>query len=301
MLLASIALYCLFWIGWRQFENPNLIPGWIMIGSFAVPISTLVLFLELNVRRNVSLYMVARLAVLGGVLSLLMSLVLFRLFDTGALGASVAGPIEESGKVLAMLAVARAAKYRYKLNGLLIGAAVGVGFSAFESAGYALRCLINATMDSSLRVLGQAETFDSLLAFGIHQGAGSMEDVLVVRGLLSPFAHIVWSAIAGCAMWRTIRGQAFRWRMLVDVDFIRLLLIPVILHMVWNSPLELPFFGKYLLVGAAGWFVCISLVQEGLHEIQAEQAAARAQRGAGGSPSPTAGEAPRDVEPSGNN
>ena len=271
MLLASLALYFLFWIGWRQFENTNLIPGWIMIGSFAVPVSSLVLFLEFNVRRNISLYMVARLAFLGGILSLLMSLVLFNLFDSGIWGASVAGPIEESGKVLAMLAVARAAKYRYKLNGLLIGAAVGVGFSAFESAGYALNACLNTTVDASFWAASREELQDSILAFGIHQGAETMENVLTVRGLLSPLGHIVWSAIAGCAMWRTIRGQPFRWRMLVDVDFIRLLLVPVVLHMIWNAPFELPFYGKYLLVGAAGWFVCLSLVQEGLHELRAEQ------------------------------
>lgn len=282
MLLASLALYFLFWIGWREFENPNLIPGWIMIGSFAVPVSTLVLFLEFNVRRNVSLYMVSRLAFLGGILSLLVSLVFFRLFDKGIWGiwgAMSAGPIEESGKLLAMLAVARAAKYRYKLNGLLVGAAVGVGFAAFESAGYALNYLIEGVMSSSISVLDRADSFDSLLAFGMHHGSASMENVLVVRGLLSPLGHIVWSAIAGCAMWRTIRGRAFKWDMLVDVDFIRLMIVPVVLHMIWNSPIELPFFGKYLLVGAAGWFVCLSLVQEGLREIRAEQAARSAERG----------------------
>lgn len=271
MLLASLALYFLFWIGWREFANTNLIPGWIMIGSFAVPISTLVLFFELNVRRNVSLYMVSRLAFLGGILSLLVALVFFELFGTGLWGAMSAGPIEESGKLLAMLAVARAAKYRYKLNGLLIGAAVGVGFSAFESAGYALRCLIDGTMGSSLSVLDKAESMEQLLAFGIRQGSVTMENNLVVRGLLSPFGHVVWSAIVGCAMWRTIRGLEFRWSMLVDVDFIRLMIVPVVLHMIWNSPIELPFYGKYWLVGAVGWFVCLSLVQEGLREIRAEQ------------------------------
>lgn len=271
MLLASLVLYFLFWIGWRQFQNPNLLPGWIMIGSFAVPVSTLVLFVELNIRRNVSFYTVVRLAFLGGILSLLMSLVLFVLFDTGTWGDSVAGPIEETGKVLAMLAVAKVSAYRYKLNGLLVGAAVGVGFSAFESAGYALTNLVQTTVDASFYAASREELRESLLAFGIREGAGTMEDVLVVRGLLSPLGHIVWSAIAGCALWRVIRGRPFRWRMLVDVDFIRLLLVPVALHAIWNAPFELPFYGKYLLLGVAGWFVCVSLVQEGLHEIAAEK------------------------------
>lgn len=102
-----------------------------------------------------------------------------------------------------------------------------------------------------------------------------MLDVVVVRGIFSPLGHIVWSAIAGCALWRVINGQRFRWGMLCDERFIRLLLVSVILHMVWNSPFQLPLYGKYLLVGAVGWFVCLSLVQEGLHEIASEQVEAR--------------------------
>ena len=47
MAIASLILYFLFWAGWKQFANPNLLPGLMMIGSFAIPISTLVLFMEL--------------------------------------------------------------------------------------------------------------------------------------------------------------------------------------------------------------------------------------------------------------
>ena len=271
MLLASLGLYFLFWLGWRGFENQNLIPGWILIGSFAIPVSTLVLFTELNIRRNMSLYAIVRLAFLGGILSLLLSLVLFEFFDDGSWGASIAGPIEETGKVLAMLAVARASKYRYKLNGLLVGAAVGVGFAAFESAGYAMSYLLNTTVESSFFAASTEELQDSILAFGISEGTETMENVLVLRGLLSPFGHIVWSAIAGFALWRTIGGRPFRVSMLWDESFIRLMLVPVLLHMIWNSPFELPFYGKYLLVGIAGWFVCLSCVQEGLKELQIEK------------------------------
>ena len=98
-----------------------------------------------------------------------------------------------------------------------------------------------------------------------------MVQVINMRCLLSPFSHIVWSAIAGCALWRVINGQKFSWRMLCDENFIRLLLVPVVLHMVWNSPLQLPYFGTNIIVGFVGWFVCLSLVQEGLHEIVEEQ------------------------------
>ena len=103
------------------------------------------------------------------------------------------------------------------------------------------------------------------------------KDTLGQRLCASP--HIVWSAIAGCALWRVIKGDSFRWRMLCDERFVRLLLVPVFLHMAWNSPFQLPLYGKYLLLGAVGWFVCLSLVQEGLHEISEEQSAARRMAG----------------------
>ena len=51
--------------------------------------------------------------------------------------------------------------------------------------------------------------------------------------------------------------------------------MPVLLHMVWNAPFPFPLYGKYILVGVVGWFICLSLVQEGLHEIAAEQSEAR--------------------------
>ncbi len=260
MAIASLVLYFLFWIGWKLWENPNLLPGLMLIGSFAIPISALVLFIEFNVRRNVSLYMVVRLVLLGGIISLLITHVIGSLLEAGLLpnagyavylGAAIAGPEEETAKLFAMIALASAAKYRYKLNGLLVGASVGMGFAAFESAGYA---------------------FNALLA------DGEVEDMVAninMRGLLSPFCHIVWSAIAGCALWRLIKGQDFKWRMLCDENFIRLFLVPVVLHMIWNFPLQLPFFGNQIIAGIAGWIVCLSLVQEGLHEVAAEQAEAK--------------------------
>ena len=256
MIIASLVLYFLMWFGWKMWANTTLLPGLMLIGSFAIPISTLVLFVELNVRRNVSLYMVVRLAFLGGILSLLIThflpvtiAFLSPVFGNWSvyLGDSIAGPLEESAKVLAMVAVASAAKYRYKLNGLLVGAAVGTGFSAFESAGYAFNVIL------------------------IGGGVDDMVQNINMRGLLSPFCHIVWSAIAGCALWRVINGHKFKWRMLCDERFIRLLLVPVILHMIWNSPLQLPYFGTFIILGFVGWFVCLSLVQEGLHEIADEQ------------------------------
>ena len=99
LLILALAVYGAFNIAWTHSGNRNLIPGLILAGSFAVPMSILVLFFECNVRRNVSLYQVMRLLLLGGVLALLLSLVMYRIgaaFPIQWLGASIAGLVEET-------------------------------------------------------------------------------------------------------------------------------------------------------------------------------------------------------------
>jgi len=249
MLVLGLAVYGAFIIAWSSSGNRNLIPGLILAGSFAVPMSTLVLFFECNVRRNVSLYQVMRLLLVGGVLALLLSLVMYHLgaaFPVQWLGASIAGLVEEPAKLFAIGIVINNPRYRYTLNGLLLGAAVGTGFAAFESAGYAFRA-------------------------GLEDGSIAMGDVILRRGLLAPFTHIVWSAMAAGALWRVKRNAPFSWRMVEESRFRRVFAVAVILHMLWDSDFALPGGLLYLLVGLVGWFMVASLIQEGLAEIRAEQ------------------------------
>ena len=248
-LIGSAIIYVLFVMCWNMFENLNLLPGLIMTGVMAIPLSTVLFFFEVNVRRNVSLYQVIRLIVFGGIVSLLFSLVLFEspLAVFGFLGASVAGIIEEPGKLLALIAVSKMVRYRYKLNGLLFGACVGTGFAIFESMGYAFQILL-AT-----------------------ESAGEMNGNILLRGVLSPFGHIAWTAIAGAALWRVKGERPFKFNMLNDIRFLRPFVAAVVMHMIWNLDFELPFFGKYALVGFISWAIVLSFVQEGLKELREEK------------------------------
>ena len=246
LFVASSVLYALFRMGFSQFHNSNLIPGLILTGVVAIPCSVLVLFVETNVRRNVSLYQVLKVFFLGGVVSLLVSLVMFEVTSVAKLdwmGASVAGLAEEPGKLAALLLVVRSARFRYKLNGLLFGAAVGAGFAVFESMGYAFN----------------SGSYDALV------------DNIFIRGVLSPFGHIVWTAICGAAIWRVKGTRPFAWAMLGDSRFLRLAAVSIFSHILWNSPLQLPFYGKYVAIGCVCWVVVFSLMQEGLREIRAEK------------------------------
>jgi hypothetical protein len=77
--------------------------------------------------------------------------------------------------------------------------------------------------------------------------------------------------MCGGALWKVKGESLFRFRMLVNPGFLRVLAISSVLHMIWNAPIDIPFLGKYVLVGLVGWTVVLALVNEGLEEIRAEK------------------------------
>ena len=249
VLIFLALVYFGFYAAFEQFENIKLIPGLIMMGSLAVPLATVILFFELNVTRNVSFNRVLMLVASGGVVSLFVALAGFQVSNLDWLGASSAGIVEEIGKLLAVIIVARSFRGKYILNGLLFGAAVGAGFAFFESAGYAFDYLERT---NSLHV---------------------MFDTIQTRAFLTPFGHVAWTAIAAAALWRVKGDRPFQVGMLLDSTFLKTMAIPMLLHMLWNSPFQLPFELNHLGIGIVGWFVVFGLVQQGLHQIREEQAA----------------------------
>ncbi|MGH7584033.1 MAG: PrsW family glutamic-type intramembrane protease [Gemmatimonadales bacterium] len=251
-----LVLYVLFAYAWNQFYNENLIPGLIMIGAVAVPLALLIFFFEVNVPRNISLYQVVKLVLFGGLVSIVVSLFFFQWTNLdNVLGAAAAGIIEETGKGLTLLLVVRKPRYRWTLNGLLLGAAVGTGFAVFESAGYAFRA-------------------------GVDDGgsAAAMFHSITERGLLSVLGgHVLWTGLVGAALWRVRGDQPFRSDMLVNPKFLRVVAICMLMHMIWNyDGINLPLYGKYVILGAAAWLLVLGMIQDGLKQVRSAQAATSA-------------------------
>ena len=71
---------------------------------------------------------------------------------------------------------------------LLIGAAVGAGFGALESAGYAFEAFLRPVASEG----GQG---------GLTKGYNALVDNIVLRGFLAPFMHVIWTANAAAALW----------------------------------------------------------------------------------------------------
>jgi RsiW-degrading membrane proteinase PrsW (M82 family) len=213
--------------------------------------------------RNVSLYQVFKLVVFGGIASLLFSRFLHSVFSFEGSwgGALTAGIVEEAGKLGAVLLLMRNSRSQLTLNGLLLGAAVGTGFAAFESAGYALVDLFQDFTNA----LGGSETHAMYWTIG-------------VRALLTPAGHIAWTALVTAALWRVKNEQQFDFQMVKDPRFLRVFVLVVCLHVLWDAPIGIPslgdilgVLGKYALLGVIAWVVVLSYVQNGLKQIRDAQ------------------------------
>lgn len=247
ILAGALATYFLLYLGIAQFQNVNFLPGLIVIGSFVVPFSVVVLFFELNTPRNVSVYQVCKMLFLGGALSLIATVFLFRVIPGSGVGsllpAMLTGVTEETGKALALLIVVREARYRWQLNGLLFGAAVGAGFAGFESAGYALRELYTGGWQGVL-------------------------DSITIRALLSPGGHVIWTAMIGSALWRVKGERPFDTAMLTHPDVLRRWGIAVVLHGLWDADLFGYGYLKLLLLVVGGWYVVLAILKQALAEVE---------------------------------
>ena len=198
------------------FENINALPGTIVLGSFMVPVGILVFFFELNTPKNISFYNVLKIFLVGGCGSLLLTLTLFSLTqDTGMayLEAIITGVVEEVAKAgIVAYFIYREKDAEHTVNGLLIGAAVGAGFAAFESAGYALRFYLIADF-------------------------GKMMDVILLRAYLAPGGHVVWAAMTGYAM-MLVKGDApLSTKVFGKAEFWKIFWMPIAMHSIWDMPI----------------------------------------------------------------
>jgi protease PrsW len=259
-------VYLLFLISLPYFGNPRFIPGFVFIGSLAVPLATLVLFFELNTPRNVSFYSLLMLIAFGGILSLIATSIAGSFDVLNWMGPPSAGIIEEFAKLATVIIVCRQVKHKYILNGMLFGAAIGTGFAVFESAGYA--------QDAVIYGLSKTNNWNNFFAAG---GAGFLNTAILTRAALSPLGHVVWTAIAAGALWRVKKEGVFHLGML-NKTFWKTFSVPILCHMLWDSPVAMGIQNPGILnyavtlgLGAVSWYVAFKLVQEGLKQVRAMQ------------------------------
>lgn len=242
-----VILFTFFFLltGAVLFGNVNMIPGLIMMGSAAIPISLVMFFWEMNAPRNISMMQVLIMLFVGGVISLITALCLYTVFPIHQLTASsavIVGIIEEAAKFIVVFYLIKKLRSAYILNGMLVGSAIGAGFSIFESAGYAF-------------------------SEGLQYGEGVMFAVIMERGLLSIGTHVVWAAILGAGI-VYVKNNG-----LSSFHFLRFFGFTVFLHAMWDSPFseQLPYLLKFFVLIGFAWIVLFWLISKGLQEIAAKE------------------------------
>jgi RsiW-degrading membrane proteinase PrsW (M82 family) len=189
--------------------NTNLVPAIVLLGSFLVPVTFVAWAYEHGMAGEVTVPLLFNAFVVGGMLGVLGASLLERyLLQPSVWLYGGVGLIEEGVKLAALLFVARRLHPRTMRDGLVLGAAVGFGFAAFESAGYAFNALVTVE-GLSLRGLVETE---------------------ILRGLLTPVGHGVWTAILG--------GVAFaagRERRRITGGLVLTYLGVSLLHALWDS------------------------------------------------------------------
>ena len=149
---------------------------------------------------------------------------------------------------------------------MLIGSCVGAGFAAFESAGYALQPFTQIQ-----QMVGYAAAYGQ--NYDTQQLLDAINGSIFVRGILAPGGHVAWAAISGAALVIAAKAKGkIDTSLFADGKFLRLFIIPVILHGLWDSPLAgwlyqiFPYLG-YILLIVFVWIVVLILINMGLAEV----------------------------------
>lgn len=226
----------------------------MIVGSFAVPFATIVLFMEVNAFRNISIYSIFIYFLVGGCASLVVTLFLFQLdlVDTDistTWGAMMVGVIEELGKaVIVFMLLKKLTHISHILPALLVGACVGGGFAAFESAGYAMKPLLYGSMS-------------------VYQLLDSILEIIYLRGFLAPGGHVAWAAITAAAMVMAKGNGPLTNAVFTNGRFLKIFAIPVVLHGVWDAPFMQEGYVKYIGLIIMVWIVVLILINMGLEQV----------------------------------
>ena len=236
----------------------NLTPMTLLLASAIVPVTFVVYCWEQNAFADMPASVVGLTFFSGAVLGLTLAGILEPLLlphSAGSGGLSLAdafivGFCEETAKVIAVLWFLRDRRLRSELDGLILGAASGMGFATFETAGYGFQ--------SFLLSYSQALLLSHNLFQSVSIGLASMNATLLLRMALAVFGHGVWTAILCAAIWRDRGAKTFRLTGGVVLAY----LLAIGLHMLWDltpSQALTQLLGLVGLILTLFWYLAVGL------------------------------------------
>ncbi|MFF1878944.1 PrsW family intramembrane metalloprotease [Leifsonia sp. NPDC058230] len=208
-LLIGLALWIITIVTTFVTLNTNLVPTLILLGSFLVPFCV-VLFVVERVTGNVSVLQLLVAFIIGGIFGVLGASLLEANLEPAPWLYVAVGLIEEFVKGVILVVVGWRVVPKTATQGALLGATIGAGFAAFESAGYAFNAALTAQGIDLISLL-QTE---------------------VIRAIATPVGHVLWTAILGAVIFGAAKGrERYRWSWWIPLAFVGVSL----LHALWDS------------------------------------------------------------------
>jgi RsiW-degrading membrane proteinase PrsW (M82 family) len=210
ILLGGLLLYAVGVLLIVLTGNPNLFPTVVLLGNLLVPVAYVSFFYQRRHLSSLTLPSAAAAFLWGGLLgtfaaSILEPIFIVR-FDLPT--ALVAGVVEELVKLIGVLVVARRQRHDSEVDGLILGAAGGMGFAALESTGYAFTAFMLS-----------------------HGSLSATVGTTLLRGLLAPVGHGTWTALLAAVLFRESGPRRFR----LDLAVVGAFATVVLLHGLWDA------------------------------------------------------------------
>ena len=192
-------------------QNPNLVPSLLLLGAAVAPAAFTAFVAGRRLAFGISTGVVALVAFIGGVVGVVTAGLLE--FDTlqrlGGTSMVLVAIIEEAAKLIPVLFVLLFTRHRHPADGLLVGVASGAGFAALETMGYGFVTLVRS-----------------------GGNVGTVDGVLLLRGVLSPAGHMAWTGLTAAALWYAAEQ---RWHARALLRLLGVYVVAVALHATWDS------------------------------------------------------------------
>jgi RsiW-degrading membrane proteinase PrsW (M82 family) len=190
--------------------NPNLVPTLVLLGSFLVPVTFVAWAFERRETGEITPALLLNTFLAGGVLGVLAASLLESYLLRPSLWLFLGvGLIEEAVKLLALAFLTRHLSVKSVRDGMILGASVGFGFAAFETAGYAFTAMFTVE-GLSLTQLVWTE---------------------LLRSLIAPVGHGLWTAIVGGVLFSASTRDHFTLTRRLVLAYLGVSL----LHALWDS------------------------------------------------------------------
>lgn len=228
ILLAGSALFAVASLITVQSHQPLAILAALLLGAFLTPVVYVVYLAESDIlatRPGAVAGTFVLAAIVGipvsGLLEMLLGL------DPSAVGGAIGiAAVEEVVKLLGVAWLLGRSNARFRMDGVVFGAAAGMGFAAFETVLFGIAYFTSA--DQLLTTVG-------------------------VRSLLAPLGHGTWTAIVCATIWSE-RSKGH----LVSRNVLGALAVAIGLHALWDwQPLDAVVLRQFVIPATIVWFLLI--------------------------------------------